>query len=148
MPLPPRSALEAIYEIVMATTQRAGPSLAELGLTMPTTYALWAIDPDEPAPTMKAVAQRLRCNASSLTFLCDRLLKLGYITRAENPANRRFRVLSLTPTGRIARQSALDALTAACPLNSLSEAEHENLLGVLSSTLPAPDDAVAARAGA
>jgi DNA-binding MarR family transcriptional regulator len=148
MPLPPRSALEAIYEIVMATTQRAGPSLAELGLTMPTTYALWAIDPDEPAPTMKTVAQRLRCNASSLTFLCDRLLKLGYITRAENPANRRFRVLSLTPTGRIARQSALDALTAACPLNSLTEAEHENLLGVLSSTLPAPDDAVAARAGA
>jgi DNA-binding MarR family transcriptional regulator len=147
MPLPPRSALEAIYEIVMATTQRAGPSLAELGLTMPTTYALWAIDPDEPAPTMKAVAQRLRCNASSLTFLCDRLLKLGYITRAENPANRRFRVLSLTPTGRIARQSALDALTAACPLNSLSEAEHKNLLGVLSSVLPASDDAVAARAG-
>ena len=136
MPLPPRSALEAIYEIVMATTQEAEPALAKLGLTMSTTYALWAIDPDEPAPTMKAVAQRLRCNASSLTFLCDRLLKCGYITRTEDPTNRRFRVLSLTPAGHEARRTALDALGAACPLNSLSENEHQDLLRVLSGVLP------------
>jgi DNA-binding MarR family transcriptional regulator len=141
MPLPPRTALEAIYEIVMATTQQAEPALAELGLTMSTTYALWAIDPDEPAPTMKAVAQRLRGNASSLTFTSDRLVKLGYITRTEDPANRRFRILSLTPAGRIARQAALDVLDEACPLNRLSDDEHQDLLNRLSQTLREPDHA-------
>src|ERR1700716_2862126 len=139
MPLPPRTALEAIYEIVMATTQQAEPALAELGLTMSTTYALWAIDPDEPAPTMKAVAQRLRCNASSLTFTSDRLVKLGYITRTEDPTNRRFRVLSLTPAGQTARQAALDALAQACPLTLLSDDVHEKLLNLLAQPLTEPD---------
>jgi DNA-binding MarR family transcriptional regulator len=123
----------------MATTQRAEPALAELGLTMSTTYALWAIDPDEPAPTMKAVAQRLRCNASSLTFTSDRLVKLGYITRTEDPTNRRFRVLSLTPAGQTARQAALDALAQACPLTLLSDDVHEKLLNLLAQTLTEPD---------
>jgi DNA-binding MarR family transcriptional regulator len=141
MPLPPRTALEAIYEIMTATTQQAEPALAELGLTMSTTYALWAIDPDEPAPTMKAVAQRLRCNASSLTFTSDRLVKLGYITRTEDPTNRRFRVLSLTPAGRTARQVALDALDEACPLTRLSDDEHEDLLNRLAQTLIEREDA-------
>jgi DNA-binding MarR family transcriptional regulator len=90
---------------------------------------------------MKAVAQRLRCNASSLTFTSDRLVKLGYITRTEDPANRRFRVLSLTPAGRTARRAALDALDEACPLNRLSEDEHQNLLSCLAQTLPEPDHA-------
>ena len=138
MAIPPRTALEAIYEIVMATTHQAEPALVELGLTMSTTYALWAIDPDEPAPTMKAVAQRLRCNASSLTFISDRLVKLGYINRTEDPTNRRFRVLSLTPTGRTARQAALDALDEACPLVRLSDDEHEKLLRLLAQTLVEP----------
>lgn len=138
MPLPPQSALEAMYEIVMATTQQAEPALAALGLTMSTTYALWAIDPDEPAPTMKAVAQRLRCNPSSLTFISDRLVKRGYVTRTEDPVNRRYRVLSLTPEGRTARRAALNALKDACPLNRLSDDEHEHLLTVISRTLRGP----------
>jgi hypothetical protein len=132
MPLPPRTALEAIYEIMMATTEQAEPALAELGLTMSTTYALWAIDPDEPAPT---------CNASSLTFTSDRLVKLGYITRTEDRANRRFRVLALTPAGHTARQAALDALNEACPLIRLSDDEHEDLLNRLAQTLLEPDPA-------
>lgn len=132
----------------MTTVQRAEPALAELGLTMSTAHALWAIDPDEPAPTMKVVAQRLRCNASSLTVRCDRLLRRGYITRAEDPANRRSRVLALTPAGRIARRAALDALGAACPLDILSEDDHQDLLAVLSRTLRGPDHAVTAGAEA
>jgi DNA-binding MarR family transcriptional regulator len=139
MPLPPRTALEAIYEVVMATVQRAEPALAGLGLTMSTAYALWAIDPEEPAPTMKAVAQRLRCNASSLTFTCDRLVKLGYLTRVEDPANRRFRVLSLTSEGQAARRRALDALDEACPLLRLSEDQREDIRGLLGQTLVEPE---------
>jgi DNA-binding MarR family transcriptional regulator len=145
MPLPPTTALEAIYEVVTATIQRAEPALAELGLTMSTTYALWAIDPDEPPPTMKVVAQRLHCTSSSLTFTSDRLVKLGYITRAEDPNNRRTRLLALTPAGQEARQTALDALDAASPLLRLTEKERTGLLDVLGRALVEPEAATTGR---
>lgn len=135
----PRTALEAVYEIVMATTHQAEPALGELGLTMSTAYALWAIEPGEPAPTMKVMAQRLRCNASSLTFISDRLVKLGYITRAEDPTNRRFRVLSLTPAGEVARRKALDVLEESCPLIRLTQVQQDDLMNLLGQTLVEPD---------
>lgn len=141
---PPKSALEAVYEIVMATTHRAESALSELGLTMSTAYALWAIDPGESAPTMKVMAQRLRCNASSLTFLSDRLVKLGYITRTEDLTNRRFRVLTLTPAGLTARTKALEVLERSCPLIRLTEVEQDELRNLLARTLIEPDHASAA----
>jgi DNA-binding MarR family transcriptional regulator len=128
----------------MSTIQQAEPALAELGLTMSLTYALWAIEPDEPAPTMKTVAQRLRCNPSSLTFISDRLVERGYITRTEDPTNRRHRVLSLTPTGRTARQAALDALNEACPLSRLTGDQREDLVNLLGQTLIEPHRATRA----
>jgi MarR family transcriptional regulator, organic hydroperoxide resistance regulator len=139
----PKTALEAVYEIVMATTYEAEPALGELGLTMSTVYALWAIEPGEPAPTMKVMAQRLRCNASSLTFLSDRLVKLGYITRMEDPSNRRFRVLSLTPEGEVARAKALEALEKSCPLIRLTQVQQDDLMNLLGQTLVEPGPRVA-----
>jgi len=141
--LPPQSALEAVYELVTATTRNAEPALAELGLTMPTAHGLWAIEPDEPAPTMKVVAQRLRCTASTLTFVSDRLIERGYLTRTEDPTNRRFRVLSLTAAGRAARTAALDALEKACPLSRLSDGDRDDLLKMIGGTLT-DDDGVTA----
>jgi MarR family len=95
---------------------------------------------------MKVVAQRLRCTASSLTFISDRLVERGYINRAEDPANRRFRVLSLTRSGRAARQAALDILNEACPLVRLSDDEREALLSLLGQTLIEPGPAAGAPA--
>jgi DNA-binding MarR family transcriptional regulator len=141
--LPPQSALEAVYELVTATTHNAEPALAGLGLTMSTAHALWAIEPDEPAPTMKVVAQRLRCTASSLTFVSDRLIDRGYLTRTEDPTNRRFRVLALTPAGRAARKAALDALNKACPISRLSDGERDDLLKLIGKTLT-DDDGITA----
>lgn len=123
----------------LPTTHRAEPALGELGLTMSTAYALWAIDPDEPAPTMKVMAQRLRCNASSLTFISGRLVKLGYITRTEDPSNRRFRVLALTAEGMKARQQALDVLEESCPLIRLTEVQQDDLMKLLGQTLIEPE---------
>ncbi|MCE7003759.1 winged helix DNA-binding protein [Kibdelosporangium philippinense] len=135
MRLPHRSPLEALYEIVTATTRGAEPALAKLGLTMPTVYVLWAIDPDEPPPTMKTISERIDSTKSNLTFTTERLVELGYLTRTEDPSNRRFRVLSLTPKGRKARKAALDALNAACPLRKLSSRQLDQLFAILGPTL-------------
>jgi DNA-binding MarR family transcriptional regulator len=73
----------------------------------------------------------------------DRLVKLGYITRTEDPTNRRFRVLALTRAGRTAREAALNALDEACPLTRLSDDEHEDLLNRLGQVLIEPAPAAA-----
>jgi DNA-binding MarR family transcriptional regulator len=130
-----RSPLEALYEIVTTTTRGAKPALEKLGLTMPTVYVLWAIDPDESPPTMKAISERVDSTKSNLTFTTERLVELGYLTRIEDPSNRRFRVLSLTPEGRQAREEALAALDAACPLRKLSRAQLDQLFTLLGHTL-------------
>ncbi|MEV4314079.1 MarR family transcriptional regulator [Actinocrispum sp. NPDC049592] len=131
------SPLEALYEIVTTTTRDAEPALEKLGLTMPTVYVLWAIDPDEPPPTMKTVSERVGGTKSSLTFTTERLVELGYLTRTEDPANRRFRVLSLTRAGRKAREAALAALEEACPLRKLSQNQLDQVFRILGRSLDA-----------
>ncbi|WP_326953787.1 MarR family winged helix-turn-helix transcriptional regulator [Amycolatopsis sp. NBC_01286] len=135
MRLPHRSPLEALYEIVTTTTRGAEPALDALGLTMPTVYVLWAIDPDEPPPTMKAISERIDSTKSNLTFTTERLVELRYLTRTEDPMNRRFRVLALTPEGRKAREAALAALDAACPLRKLGRKQLDQLFVLLDHTL-------------
>lgn len=132
---PPSTALEAVWETMMETTHGADAALDRLGLTLATAYALWAIDPGEDPPTMGVMAQRLRCAASSLTFISDRLVKLDYVTRTEDPTNRRYRVLALTDSGRSARREVIEALTAASPVSRLSESDQRALVRLLSKAL-------------
>ncbi|QUQ70199.1 MarR family winged helix-turn-helix transcriptional regulator [Kutzneria sp. CA-103260] len=132
---PPSTALEAVWETMMETTHGAEADLDRLGLTLATAYALWAIDPAEPPPTMGVLAQRLRCAASSLTFISDRLVKLDYVTRAEDPRNRRYRVLSLTDAGRAARQEVITAFTHASPVSNLSAEDQQELVRILGKAL-------------
>lgn len=134
---PPSTALEAVWETMMETTHGAEADLDRLGLTLATAYALWAIDPAEPPPSMGVLAHRLRCAASSLTFISDRLVKLGYITRTEDPKNRRYRVLSLTDSGRAARREVIEALTQASPVSRLSPQDQQDLVRILGKALHA-----------
>lgn len=132
---PPSTALEAVWETMVETTHSAEAALDRMGLTLATAYALWAIDPAEAPPTMGVMAQRLRCAASSLTFISDRLVKLDYVTRTEDPTNRRYRVLSLTDAGRAARHEVIDALTHASPVSRLSPQDQQQLVRLLGKAL-------------
>ncbi len=132
---PPSTALEAVWETMMDTTHGAEPALERLGLTLATAYALWVIDPDEAPPTMSVMTQRLRCAASNLTFISDRLVRLDYVTRTEDPTNRRFRVLALTPAGREARRLAIEAFAAASPVSRLDRRDQAELVRILGLVL-------------
>lgn len=46
------------------------------------------------------VAAELAVHPSNATRTCDRLVRAGYITRAEDPDDRRYARLDLTPRGR------------------------------------------------
>ena len=115
----------------MMTHTRLAPVLARLRLTYQTAQALWAIDPEESAPPMKAVAQRLYCNASNLSFLAKQLEDRGYAQRQRDESDGRSWVLQLTAQGRAARQAVIEEALAVTPLTELSTAETRTLADLL-----------------
>src|SRR6478672_10279652 len=63
--------------------------------------ALGALAVDGAQP-MGALAKVLRCDASNVTWLADRLEARGFVERHTAPNDRRVKTLSLTDAGRAA----------------------------------------------
>ncbi|MBL7486983.1 MarR family transcriptional regulator [Frankia sp. AgB1.9] len=101
--------------------------LKELDLTEPLANALWRLDPDAPAPSMRMLAATLNCDPSTVTFLTDRLEQRGLIQRRPVPTNRRQKVISLTDRGVEARGRLIQALTAGSPFARLSTEDRHQL---------------------
>jgi DNA-binding MarR family transcriptional regulator len=97
-------------QALIRSTKRAWAIMAEpYELTLPQLYTLYAINPQ--GTTMGQVADAMHCDASNITGIIDRLVAQGMVTRSENPADRRAKLLELTAKGR----RVLDAITAALP---------------------------------
>lgn len=58
----------------------------------------------DPSP-MRSLSDTLCCDPSNVTGVVDRLEERGMLTRAESPADRRVKLLQLTPAGRRLRDS-------------------------------------------
>jgi DNA-binding MarR family transcriptional regulator len=121
----------ATHDIWMRTNDLIGQALAGHQLTPATFQALWAVDPDEPPPSMKVMAERLYCNAPNLTFITNQLADMGLVERAVDPADRRSRVLVLTDKGRAVRDELVRAALEKSPLAALSDSELKQLMALL-----------------
>src|SRR5215471_11962458 len=91
--------------------QRANlpPLAAELQLSPAQCHLLRAIEPGRPIP-MRYAASALACDASNVTGLVDRLESRGLIRRRPSDADRRVKVLDLTPSGARLRTLLLDRI--------------------------------------
>ena len=83
--------------------------LRELGLTPGHLKALAVIHPDEPRP-MGVMAEIMRCDASQMTWLIDRLEERELVERRTMPTDRRVKSIALTPRGIEVRRLILDKL--------------------------------------
>src|SRR4051794_20346792 len=92
-------------------TQRANlpPLAAELQLSPAQCHVLNLIEPGRPIP-MGQLAETLACDASNVTGLVDRLESRGLVRRRPSDADRRVKVLDLTPTGTQLRTQLLDRM--------------------------------------
>ncbi|MEP7310903.1 MAG: MarR family transcriptional regulator [Acidobacteriota bacterium] len=118
-------------------TQRANlPQLAaELQLSPAQCHVLHLIEPGRPMP-MGQLAGTLACDASNVTGLVDRLESRGLVRRRPSAADRRVKVLELTPTGSRLRALLLDRMTAPpATLRRLSVREQRTLVRILSRLL-------------
>ncbi|MDQ3767684.1 MAG: MarR family transcriptional regulator, partial [Actinomycetota bacterium] len=70
----------------------------DLGLTPGHVKALLALDPDQPQ-TMGSLAQSFACDASTMTWLVDRLEERGLVKRGGLESDRRVKTVALTPQG-------------------------------------------------
>jgi DNA-binding MarR family transcriptional regulator len=86
---------------------------------------------DGPLP-MGSVAEVLSCDASTLTGIADRLEERRLIERQIDPADRRVKLLALTPAGRTLVESIDGPFTAETPgFAQLSEQERAELTRLL-----------------
>lgn len=82
---------------------------AELGLAPKQMGALWYLEPGDTTP-MRAIGERLHCDASYVTDLVDRLEERGLIERRPSPDDRRVTLIALTGAGVETRAQALAKL--------------------------------------
>ncbi|WAP60230.1 MarR family winged helix-turn-helix transcriptional regulator [Streptomyces sp. S465] len=133
------SVVRANHELFMRTTDRLARPLEELGLTHATAQALWAIDPDEPAPSMKVLAGRLFCNAPNLSFVINQLVDRGLVERGADPADRRARVAVLTERGREVRERVVRLTLDQSPFAGCEPDELDRLAEILRQVLDRAD---------
>ena len=121
-------------------TQRANlpPLAAELELSPAQCHLLHLIEPGRPMP-MGQLAETLACDASNVTGLVDRLESRGLVRRRPSAADRRVKVLDLTPTGSRLRALLVDRMAAPPDtLRRLSVREQRTLVRILTRLIETP----------
>jgi DNA-binding MarR family transcriptional regulator len=102
---------------------------ATFDLTVAQARALLAL---EGAAPMRALAEHLRCDASYVTGIADRLEQRGLVSRAAQAGDRRVKLLQLTPDGRRLRSKLQARMLATSPVMvALEDGEREVLRSLL-----------------
>jgi DNA-binding MarR family transcriptional regulator len=114
----------------MVHRERMAAAAEAEGLTFGQAKALNHLMPDRPGP-MRELAHSLRCDASQLTEIVDRLEALGLAERRVSATDRRVREVVLTPEG-VEAQARVQAAMFKPPdaLLALSEREQRMLLTI------------------
>jgi DNA-binding MarR family transcriptional regulator len=124
-----------LVRLFLAQRANLPPLAAELELSPAQCHVLHLIEPEQPIP-MGRLAQTLACDASNVTGLVDRLESRGLVRRRASSADRRVKVLVLTPTGVRLRALLLDRMTAPpASLERLSLREQRALVRMLTRLL-------------
>ena len=127
---------QAAYALHAALEAQLHDTLEALDLTMPLSDALWQLDPARCPMPRRALADRLRCDPSNITFLADRLQQRRLLTRARDDNDRRVQTLTLTPAGIQARQRLIQAIAESSIFSDLTAAEQRQLTNLLHRCVP------------
>jgi DNA-binding MarR family transcriptional regulator len=126
-----RRLAETAYDMHTALEAQLQETLAELDLTQPLADALWQLDPELGAMSRRALAERLHCDPSNVTFLVDRLAERELVSRERARDDRRVQALALTPAGVRVRRRLIATLADSPLFSNLSRQEQEQLASLL-----------------
>jgi DNA-binding MarR family transcriptional regulator len=116
------------------------PAVAQqLGLSPKQLVLLWRLPPGT-AESMRAMGDKLSCDASFMTGMVDRLEADGLIERRPDPGDRRVTLIALTAKGAQARGRALAAIEEPPPeFDVLERRELEQLSALLAKATRASE---------
>lgn len=97
----------SLYEFFLAEHERHLESVTGLGVSPGDLKALMRLVPGRGEP-MRALADTWRCDASTVTWIVDRLEKQGLVERQAHETDRRVKVVVLSPRGTKLRARLLD----------------------------------------
>jgi DNA-binding MarR family transcriptional regulator len=113
----------ALYDFCQAEYGRHLTAAAELGLTPGVLKSLMWLDPDQPQP-MRVLAEQWGSDASTVTWLIDRMEEQGLVERRPHATDRRIKVVALTSKGHDVRSELLARLyRPPAEFRDLSQAE-------------------------
>lgn len=111
--------------------ERLAVTIAAFDLSLPQAQALQVLEPGRAVP-MRDLAARLRCDASNITGIVDRLEARGLVERRPAPGDRRVKALVVTDKGVALRASLVERLHRVPPaLAGISTEEQRTLLDLL-----------------
>lgn len=124
-------AWQLLLKFFFAQRGRLPSASVEVALSPVQCHVLHLMEPGRPVP-MGRLAATLSCDASNVTGLVDRLEARGLVQRRPSAADRRVKVLHLTPVGERLRAQLLKQMTGRCiGLSRLSADEQRTLVRLL-----------------
>jgi DNA-binding MarR family transcriptional regulator len=147
MPATPRRDLAAmIVPLGRALTAAELPLLHDHGLTMWAYSVLLRLD-DRPLRSQAALAEAIGADKTRIIDVLADLEERGLISRTPDPADRRVRLLALTPEGhrvRTAAQSAIQSREDRLLAHHLTPAQRTTFLEALATLSALPPDTLTA----
>ncbi|HLQ48689.1 MAG TPA: MarR family transcriptional regulator [Candidatus Dormibacteraeota bacterium] len=126
-------AWRSIFDFIVLTAGHRNSALARLGLTPNDSRALMSLDA-QVGRTMRSLAVEWECDASTATWIIDRLEAKEFVERRSHAPDRRVKLVVLTAAGVAARQEMLAATYTPPPeLLELDAAELAALSGAAAS---------------
>jgi DNA-binding MarR family transcriptional regulator len=141
----PRSAGTAreIWELLLELSrtqfrEHLNATIAAFELSLPQAQALQVLEPGNPVP-MRELAASLKCDASNITGIVDRLEARGLVERRTAPGDRRVKALVVTVEGAALRDRLVEQLyEVPAAITGLSSAEQRTLLDLLQRLVTPP----------
>jgi DNA-binding MarR family transcriptional regulator len=120
-----------MYGLMMERKQDIPRIAAANGINPGAMHALMHLDAEAPQ-SMSALADTLKCDASNVTWLIDRLEESGLAERRPHPTDRRIRTVAITAKGaQVRTEIEAQLFEAPATLRRLSDRDLETLCEVL-----------------
>jgi DNA-binding MarR family transcriptional regulator len=124
-----------IGEVMKGDQSELFALIAELDLTMPQMRGLFMLDMSDRGLALTELAPRMGLSVAAAGRAVDGLVRLGLVSRSEDPDDRRIKRLALTADGRatLARIAAARLVGLRRFAERLGDAEREILAGALAA---------------
>lgn len=122
-----REAWMLLFQLFRAQRKEMAGLSSEFQLNGAQVHLLMNLQAAKPVP-MSELAEALHCDASYITGLVDKVEQRGLVQRMPDPADRRVKLIGLTPEGLETRQRLMDRFSEPPPFIAILSQDDKTAL--------------------